>query len=119
MVAEIYQGVFDTTYDIAFSNRLPKFSGCSINGYIDPVRDKIVIRRNLSIKERALTLLHEIVHECYPEWSEADVEACAQYTYAQLSHDDQAIVAFLATDPAETALPQEPALQPRMAAAVA
>lgn len=104
MVAEIYQGVFESSYDIAFRNRLPKFSGCSINGYIDPINDRIIIRRNLSIQERALTLLHEIVHECYPEWSEADVEACAQFTYVQLSEQDQAIVAFLATDPAETAL---------------
>ena len=102
MVSQIYQGVFDTTYDIAFRDRLPTFAGCNINGYIDPLNDRIIIRRGLSIEERALTLLHEIVHECYPEWSEEDVEACAQYTYQQLSEDDQGIVAFLATDPSET-----------------
>lgn len=104
MVAEIFQGVFDSSYDVTFRNRLPKISGCQINGYIDPATDRIVIRRNLSIKERALTLLHEIVHECYPEWSEEDVESCAQYTYSQLGEDDQAIISFLATDPAETAI---------------
>ena len=104
MVATIFQGVFDSSYDITFRDRLPKFAGCSIHGYIDPETDRIIIRRNLSMKERAITLLHEIVHECYPEWSEEDVEACAQYTYTQLSDEDQAIVTFLATDPAETAL---------------
>ena len=105
MIASVYQGVFDTTYDIAFRDRLPRFGSCSsVKGYIDPLNDRIVIRRNLAPAERALTLLHEIVHECYPEWSEDDVEACAQYTYQNLSEADQAIVAFLATDPDETAV---------------
>jgi hypothetical protein len=106
MVAQVYQAIFDTSYDIAFRDRLPRFSASRpIKGYIDPVNDRIVIRRNLDIAERALTLLHEVVHECYPEWSEEDVEACAQYTYQNLSQQDQAIVNFLATDPAQTALP--------------
>lgn len=105
MVAQIYQGVFDTTYDIAFRDRLPRFTcRTPIKGYLDPLNDRIIIRRNLPIEERALTLLHEVVHECYPEWSEADVEACAVYTYETLSSQDQAIVNFLATDPAETRL---------------
>ncbi len=105
MVAHIYQGVFDTTYDIAFRDRLPRFTGRTpIKGYLDPLNDRIIIRRNLPIEERALTLLHEVVHECYPEWGEADVEACAVYTYETLSEQDQTIVNFLATDPAETRL---------------
>lgn len=103
MVAQIYQGVFDTTYDIAFRDRLPRFHTLyQTKGYLDPLNDRIVIRRAMPIQERALTLLHEVVHECYPEWSEADVEACAVYTYERLSDQDQAIVNFLATDPAET-----------------
>ena len=103
MVAQIYQGVFDTTYDIAFRDRLPRFHRRFLtSGYLDPLNDRIVIRRNLPIQERALTLLHEVVHECYPEWSEADVEACAIYTYERLSDQDKTIVNFLATDPAET-----------------
>jgi uncharacterized protein (DUF433 family) len=107
MVAQVYQAIFDTSYDIAFRDRLPRFSsGQCIKGYIDPVNDRIVIRRNLAIEERALTLLHEVVHECYPDWSEEDVEACASYTYQNLSDHDQTIVNFLATDPAQTAIPQ-------------
>ena len=104
MVAQIFQGLYETGYDITFRDRLPRFSGCSVNGYIDPSRDRIIIRRNLPLEERALTLLHEIVHECYPEWSETDVEACAVYTYENLTDQDKAIVHFLATDPAETAV---------------
>jgi hypothetical protein len=100
MIAQIYQEAFDTPYDITFRDRLPRFqTDCSISGYLDPQNDRIVIRRNLSAEERAITLLHELVHQCYPEWSEADVEACAVYTYERLSEDDRAIISFLATDP--------------------
>jgi hypothetical protein len=102
MIAQIYQEVFDTPYDITFRDRLPRFAtSCSISGYLDPTNDRIVIRRNLSPDERAKTLLHELVHQCYPEWSEADVEACALYTYDRLSEADRSIVSFLATDPDE------------------
>lgn len=100
MIAQIYQEAFDTTSDIVFRDRLPRFScGCSISGYLDPENDRIIIRRNLNPEERAVTLLHELVHQCYPEWSEADVEACALYAYDRLSDQDRAIVSFLATDP--------------------
>lgn len=105
MIAQVFQEVFDTSYDITFRDRLPRFSGCQISGYLDPEHDRIIIRRGLGMHERAVTLLHELVHQCYPDWSEADVEACAVYTYDRLSEEDRAIVTFLATDPAETAVP--------------
>lgn len=100
MVSRIFQGLYETGYDITFRDRLPRFAGNPIKGYIDPASDRIVIRRNLSDEDRALTLLHEIVHECYPEWSEPDVEACALFTYERLSDQDRGIVHFLSTDPA-------------------
>jgi hypothetical protein len=109
MLATVFQGVFDTSYDIAFRDRLPTFgTGCPnvTKGYIDPANDRIVIRRGLPAEDRARTLLHEIVHDCYPDWSEADVEECAQFVYENLSNSDQGIVQFLATDP-ERADPEE------------
>ncbi len=108
MLATVFQGVFDTTYDIEFRDRLPRFGTAQTKqtkGYIDPANDRIIIRRDLNLQERSLTLLHEIVHECYPQWSETDVEACATYTYQNLSDTDRGIVHFLATDPEETKLP--------------
>lgn len=109
MLATVFQGVFDTAYDIEFRDRLPRFGAAQAKtktkGYIDPLNDRIIIRRNLNLQERSVTLLHEIVHECYPQWSEADVEACATYTYQNLSETDRGIVHFLATDPEETRLP--------------
>ncbi len=104
MISTVYQGIFETGYDITFRDRLPKFGhrDNKANGYIDPVNDRIVIRRGLSLDDRALTLLHEIVHDCYPEWSEEDVESCAQFVYRRLSKQDRGIVQFLATDPDET-----------------
>lgn len=113
MLATVFQGVFDTAYDIEFRDRLPRFGVTQAKltkGYIDPLTDRIIIRRDLSLEERSLTLLHEIVHECYPQWSEADVEACAQYTYQNLSETDRGIIHFLATDPEETAFPDEDAV---------
>lgn len=103
MLATVFQGVFDTTYDIEFRDRLPRFGTArgKAKGYIDPLNDRIIIRRDLPLQERSLTLLHEIVHECYPQWSETDVEACATYTYQNLSDTDRGIVHFLATDPEE------------------
>lgn len=106
MIATVYQGVFETGYDIEFRKRLPRFgTDHQANGYIDPVNDRIVIRRDAAVDQRAITLLHEIVHEIYPDWDEESVEACAQYTYQNLSDEDRGIVNFLATDPAETRLP--------------
>lgn len=102
MLATVFQGVFDTSYDIAFRDRLPTFGtgrAKTTKGYIDPVNDRIVIRRGLSPDDRARTLLHEVVHDCYPEWSEEDVEQCAQFVYDNLSKSDRGIVQFLATDP--------------------
>lgn len=106
MIADIYQGVFDTCYEIVWRDRLPKFGvqQRQAKGYIDPINDRIVIRRGMDPKESAITLLHEVTHECYPEWCENDVEACAQYTYSQLSDDDRAVVSFLATDPTTLAV---------------
>lgn len=108
MLATVFQGVFDTAYDIEFRDRLPRFGSDEVKhtkGYIDPLSDRILIRRDLPLEERSITLLHEIAHECYPQWSEADIEACANYTYANLSETDRGIVHFLATDPEETRLP--------------
>ncbi len=105
MLATVFQGVFDTTYDIEFRDRLPRFGTAQTKGYIDPLNDRIIIRRDLTLPERSLTLLHEIVHECYPGWGETDVEACAKYTYQNLSDTDRGIVHFLATDPEDTQLP--------------
>lgn len=102
MIATVFQGVFETGYDITFRDRLPSFGGGRANGYIDPANDRIVIRRDLNREDRARTLLHEIVHDCYPEWRESDVEACAQFVYANLSDSDQGIVQFLATDSRES-----------------
>ncbi len=104
MIAQVFQEVFDTSYDITFRDRLPRLAGCQVSGWLDPVNDRILIRRGLSLEERSITLLHELVHQCYPDWSEEDVESCAVYIYDRLAEEDKAILGFLATDPAETAI---------------
>lgn len=57
----------------------------SINGLIIPDRNEIVINKSLSLKERVLTLVHELIHLANPKLTEKQTEASAQNLYAKLS----------------------------------
>jgi len=43
-------------------------------GYIVPDELKIFINRRIGINDRVITLVHELMHEIYPNWQEPRVE---------------------------------------------
>jgi len=45
-----------------------------VKGYIVPDELKIYISKAIGINDRVITLIHELLHEIYPQWSEVKVE---------------------------------------------
>lgn len=46
-----------------------------VKGYIVPDELKIFISKSIGINDRVITLIHELLHEIYPQWSESKVES--------------------------------------------
>ncbi|HCL47839.1 TPA: hypothetical protein DHW58_02535 [Patescibacteria group bacterium] len=44
-------------------------------GYIVPDELKIFINRRIGVNDRVITLIHELMHEIYPDWQEPRVES--------------------------------------------
>lgn len=45
-----------------------------VKGYIVPDELKIYINKAIGINDRVVTLIHELLHEIYPQWTERKVE---------------------------------------------
>lgn len=45
-----------------------------VKGYIVPDELKIYINKAIGINDRVVTLIHELLHELYPQWSETKIE---------------------------------------------
>ncbi len=43
-------------------------------GYIVPDELKIYINKAIGVNDRVITLIHELLHELYPQWTERKVE---------------------------------------------
>ena len=63
---------------ILVSKLLPKKSrhtrSRGVKGYIVPDELKIYINKAIGINDRVITLIHELLHEIYPQWPERKVE---------------------------------------------
>jgi hypothetical protein len=62
---------------ILVSKLMPKKSGAlsrGVKGYIVPDELRIYISKAMGINDRVITLIHELLHELYPQWSEVKVE---------------------------------------------
>lgn len=77
-------------YDVVLTSRLnpPKdIRGLrfrSVKGYIVPDSMKIYINKMLPVNDRVITLIHELLHELYPSWTEAKVEREAKSIFQSL-----------------------------------
>jgi len=103
-------------YEVILVNRLmPKRtrSGRSrgIKGYIVPDELKIYISKSVGINDRAITLIHELLHEIYPQWPELKIERECKRVFRSLKVSQLGWFQFFVMTKAEmqTALKQ---LQP-------
>lgn len=54
-------------------------------GFIVPDQLKIYINRSISINDRVVTLIHELMHEISPSWQEATVESACKQSFRKLT----------------------------------
>jgi len=54
-------------------------------GYIAPDQMKIYINQNIGVNDRVITLIHELLHEICPEWTEPKVERESKNTFKDLT----------------------------------
>lgn len=54
-------------------------------GYIVPDQLKIYINQNIGVNDRVITLVHELLHEIYPEWTEPRVERRSKNVFKDLT----------------------------------
>lgn len=66
----------------------------SINGLVIPDRNEIIINKNLDLKERVLTLIHELIHLANPRFNEKQTENSAQTLYTKLSDRNLGFLEF-------------------------
>lgn len=54
-------------------------------GFIAPDQLKIYINQNIGVNDRVITLVHELLHEIYPEWTEPKVERESKNAFKDLT----------------------------------
>lgn len=100
--------LIESGYDVVLmkANKWPKrdvyHRRRGIKGYIVPDEMKIYINQSIGINDRVVTLIHELFHEIYPDWSEDKVESEAKKTFKKLSVSQLGFLQFFVVTPAET-----------------
>lgn len=74
-----------------------------IKGYIVPDEMRIYVNQSIGINDRVVTLIHELLHEIYPSWTEGQVEKEAKRTFKALSVPQLGFLQFFVVTPTETA----------------
>jgi len=63
-------------------------------GMILPDTCQILVRSDLDIEERTKTLIHELIHEAYPNWVEEIVEELTHKLYDTMAENDRGYFMF-------------------------
>lgn len=72
-----------------------------IKGYILPDELKIYVNRNIGINDRVITLIHELLHELFPLWTENRVEQECKKVFKGLNVSQLGFLQFFVTTPRE------------------
>ena len=72
-----------------------------IKGYIAPDELKIYVSQSIGINDRVITLIHELLHEIWPSWSETKVESNAKKIFQSLSVAQLGFLQFFVVTPTE------------------
>ena len=80
-------------------------------GYIVPDELKIFINRQIGVNDRVITLIHELMHELFPNWQEPRVERESKLVFRHLTVPRLGFFQFFVMTPRElhTALKGQPA----------
>ena len=72
-----------------------------IKGYIVPDDLKIYINKNIGVNDRVITLVHELLHEIYPVWTEGKVSQASERIFQRLTVPQLGFLQFFIMVPAE------------------
>jgi len=81
MFGKLKNTLVESGYDVRLTNRFKD----AAKGQIEPDTLTIFINGNLELNDRALTLVHELLHEMFPEWGERRIEKVACQTFEKLT----------------------------------
>ena len=98
LLASGYEVILTKSNDWSRS-RLGQHRG--IKGYIAPDELKIYVSQTIGINDRVITLIHELLHEISPRWSESRVEATAKRIFQSLSVTQLGFLQFFVITPKE------------------
>ncbi|RLC37686.1 hypothetical protein DRH29_01155 [candidate division Kazan bacterium] len=66
----------------------------SVKGYIAPDSLKIYINKAMPVNDRVITLIHELLHEMYPVWTESKVERESKNIFQSLTVPQLGFIQF-------------------------
>lgn len=78
-------------YEVILTNKLGRTNLVSAvrfrrtKGYIAPDQLRIYINQGIGVNDRVITLVHELLHEIYPEWTEPQVERESKSVFKDLT----------------------------------
>jgi hypothetical protein len=72
-----------------------------VKGYIVPDDLKIFINKNIGVNDRVVTLVHELLHEIYPSWTEGKVNQSSERIFQHLTVPQLGFLQFFIMMPKE------------------
>ncbi|MFA5967415.1 MAG: hypothetical protein WC805_02785 [Patescibacteria group bacterium] len=72
-----------------------------IKGYIVPDDLTIYINKNIGVNDRVITLVHELLHEIYPAWTEGKVNQTSKRIFQKLTVPQLGFLQFFIMVPTE------------------
>lgn len=87
MVRRIKKILLNSGYEVILTDNL---RGCGrgnypfVKGMLLPEHNQILIKKSLTVEERIITLLHELLHEMFPDWLEEKVESASRVVFELL-----------------------------------
>lgn len=92
-----YQVILVRSFDSLRSGGLAR----GVKGYIIPDSLKIFINKKFGINDRVITLIHELLHEIYPEWSESRIDGNSKKIFRDLKVSQLGFLQFFVMSPIE------------------
>lgn len=104
---QIKEALMNLGYDVVLTDHCLEVDGSrrrrqlnkTIKGYIAPDEDVIYINRKLGLNDRVVTLIHELMHELKPRWSEHSVENEAKKLFHRLNIEQLGFLQFFVITP--------------------
>ena len=101
MVGRIKKTLLNSGYEVVLSEHL---KGCGrgnypyVKGMLLPESNQILIKKSLSVDEKVMTLIHEILHEIFPDWLEDKIESATRIVFELLDPKQYGFFEFWVSD---------------------